>query len=95
MVRCWVDASMTAPTPSAEQLAEVAAAAVQHGIDQGNFGGTHRPEKVAVLTIGLVDGMGIPLALGDPEITVPGAVPGAVQDVLATLRSLLRPDPSL
>jgi hypothetical protein len=91
MVRCWVDASMTAPTPSAEQLAEVAAAAVQHGIDQGNFGGTHRPEKVAVLTIGLVDGMGIPLALGDPEITVPGAV----QDVLATLRSLLRPDPSL
>jgi hypothetical protein len=91
MVRCWVDASMTAPTPSAEQLAEVAAAAVQHGIDQGNFGGTHRPEKVAVLTIGLVDGMGIPLALGDPEITVPGAVQG----VLATLRSLLRPDPSL
>jgi hypothetical protein len=90
MVRCWVDASMTAPTPSAEQLAEVAAAAVQHGIDQGNFGGTHRPEKVAVLTIGLVDGMGIPLALGDPEITVQD-----VLDVLATLRSLLRPDPSL
>jgi hypothetical protein len=81
---------MTAPTPSAEQLAEVAAAAVQHGIDQGNFGGTHRPEKVAVLTIGLVDGMGIPLALGDPEITVQD-----VLDVLATLRSLLRPDPSL
>jgi AcrR family transcriptional regulator len=61
--------------------------AVQHGIDQGNFRGTHRPEKVAVLTIALVDGMGIPLSLGDPEITVSGAV----QDVLATLRSLLLP----
>jgi hypothetical protein len=82
---------MTAPTPSAERLAEIAADAVQHGIDQGNFAGPHRPEKVAMLTIALVDGMGIPLALGDPEITVPDAV----QDVLATLRSLLRPDPGL
>jgi AcrR family transcriptional regulator len=61
--------------------------AVRHGIEQGSFGDTHRPERVAVLAIALVDGMGIPLALGDPEITVAGAV----QDVLAALCGLLRP----
>jgi hypothetical protein len=32
--------------------------------------------------------MGIPLALGDPAITGPGAV----QEVLAALRELLRPE---
>jgi hypothetical protein len=31
--------------------------------------------------------MGVPLSLGDPDITAPGAV----QDVLAALRELLRP----
>jgi hypothetical protein len=43
---------------------------------------------VAVLTVAAVDGMGIPLSLGDPEITPPGAV----QDVLVALRELLRPE---
>jgi hypothetical protein len=43
---------------------------------------------VARLAIALVDGMGIPLALADPDVTAPGAV----QDVLAALRELLRPD---
>jgi AcrR family transcriptional regulator len=62
--------------------------AVRHGIDQGRFGDVHRPETVAVLAIALVDGMGIPLALADPEVTVTGAV----QDVLAALRELLRPN---
>ena len=62
--------------------------AVRHGIDQGRFGRAHRPETVAVLAIALVDGMGIPLALADPDLTGPGAV----QDVLAALRELLRPD---
>ncbi len=61
--------------------------AVRSGIEQGGFGGTHSPEKVAVLAVALVDGMGIPLALGDPEVT--GA--GAAQDVLTALRALLRP----
>ena len=60
--------------------------AVRHGVAQGRFGPV-QPEKIAVLAIAMVDGMGIPLALGDPEIT--GA--GAVQDVLAALRELLRP----
>ena len=56
------------------------------GVEQGRFGSVQR-EKVAVLAIALADGMGIPLALGDPEITGPSAV----QDVLAALRELLRP----
>jgi len=39
--------------------------------------------KVAVLAA--ADGMGIPLSLGDPDITAVSAVP----DVMATLRELL------
>jgi AcrR family transcriptional regulator len=61
--------------------------AVRRGVEQGKFGPV-QPEKVAVLTIALVDGMGIPLALGDPKITGRGAV----QEVLAALRELLRPE---
>ncbi|HEX3926174.1 MAG TPA: hypothetical protein VHY31_28135 [Streptosporangiaceae bacterium] len=38
-----------------------------------------------MLTIALVDGVGIPLALGDPQITADGAV----ADVLAALRDVL------
>ena len=60
--------------------------AVRRGVEQGRFGPV-QPEKVAVLAIAMVDGMGIALALGDPEITGPGAV----QDVLAALAELLRP----
>jgi hypothetical protein len=40
-----------------------------------------------VLTIALVDGAGIPLALGDPGLTVPSAT----DDVLTALGALLRP----
>jgi len=61
--------------------------AVRHGVEQGRFGAEHAPETVARLAIALVDGMGIPLALADPDVTAPGAV----QDVLAALRELLRP----
>ncbi len=61
------------------------AEAVRRGVEQGRFGSV-QPEKVAVLAIALVDGMGIPLALGDPSVG-----PGAVQEVLAALAELLRP----
>ena len=61
------------------------AEAVRRGVEQGRFGPV-QPEKVAVLAIALVDGMGIPLALGDPSVG-----PGAVQEVLAALTKLLRP----
>jgi AcrR family transcriptional regulator len=63
---------------------------VRRGIELGSFGDRHDPDKVAVLAIAVVDGMGIPLSLADPDITVPGAV----QDVLAALRELLRPAPA-
>ena len=59
--------------------------AVRRGVERGRFGSV-QPEKVAVLAIALVDGMGIPLALGDPSVG-----PGAVQEVLAALAQLLRP----
>jgi hypothetical protein len=55
-------------------------------VEQGRFGAVEA-EKVAVLAIAMVDGMGIPLALGDPKVTGPGAV----QEVLAALRELLHP----
>ncbi len=61
------------------------AAAVRAGTAAGRFAGRHSPERVAVLAIALVDGVGIPLALGDPEITATGAI----EDVLAALAALL------
>jgi AcrR family transcriptional regulator len=58
---------------------------VRRGIDTGRFAPWLSPERVAVLTIALVDGVGIPLALDDPEITADGAV----ADVLAALEAVL------
>ena len=60
---------------------------VRRGGQAGRFVPRLDPERIAVLTIALVDGVGIPLALGDPEITTDGAV----RDVLAALDALLRP----
>jgi len=60
---------------------------VRHGIEQGVFGTAYDPDTVAVLTIAVADGLGIPLSLADPDIT-PAT---AVQDVMAVLRALLRP----
>jgi len=64
--------------------------AVRSGISSGRFSTRHAPERIAVLTIALVDGVGIPLALGDPEIT-PAA---AAADILSALAVLLRPSAS-
>jgi hypothetical protein len=41
-----------------------------------------------MLTIALAEGAGIPLALGDPRLTVDGAT----RDVLTAVRALVRPD---
>jgi AcrR family transcriptional regulator len=60
---------------------------VRRGIEMGTFGTAYDPDKVAVLTIAAADGLGIPLSLADPDITPAGAV----QDVMAVLRALLRP----
>jgi AcrR family transcriptional regulator len=59
---------------------------VRRGIERGTFSDRYDADKVAVLAVAAADGMGIPLSLGDPDITAAGAV----QDVMATLRELLR-----
>jgi AcrR family transcriptional regulator len=96
--RLWIESwhfGIRDPEMRADTLADYAAwrrlvaDSVRHGIEQGRFGTAHPPEMVARLAIALVDGMGIPLALADPDVTGPGAV----QDVLAALRELLRPAP--
>ena len=66
---------------------QLVAGVVRRGSEAGRFAPRLDPERIAVLTIALVDGVGIPLALGDPEITTDGAV----RDVLAALDALLRP----
>ena len=61
---------------------------VRRGIEADAFGTAYDPDKVAVLTIAAADGLGIPLSLADPGITPANAV----QDVMAVLRALLRPE---
>ena len=57
---------------------------VRRGMERGTFGGRYDPDKVAVLAVAAVDGMGIPLSSATRKS--PG--PGAVQDVLAALREI-------
>ena len=66
------------------------AGVVRRGIELGTFGDRYDPDTVAMLAVAAADGMGIPLSLGDPEITARGAV----HDVLAAMRELLSPDGS-
>ena len=65
---------------------QLVAGAVRSGVTHGRFATRQPPERIAVLVIALVDGLGIPLALGDPEIT-PAA---AAADVLSALAELLQ-----
>ncbi len=58
--------------------------AVRAGIGSGRFRTEQAPERIAVLAIALVDGVGIPLALGDPEIA-PAAAAGEVLSALAAM----------
>jgi AcrR family transcriptional regulator len=60
---------------------------VRRGTEEGRFAPRLSPQQIAVLTIALVDGVGIPLALDDPAITPNGAV----ADVLSALAGLLHP----
>jgi AcrR family transcriptional regulator len=63
------------------------AAAVERGAASGQFSPVLGPDQVAVLTIALVDGAGVPLALGDPGLTVASAT----ADVLTAVAALVRP----
>ena len=69
----------------------VVAEAVRLGAGSGEFAPAAGPDQVAMLTIALVDGAGIPLALGDPGLTVASAT----RDVLTAVRGLVRPAPRL
>ena len=60
---------------------------VRHGTEAGTFGSRCDPDQVAVLAIAAADGLGIPLSLADPQITVASAA----RDVMTMLRALLRP----
>jgi AcrR family transcriptional regulator len=60
---------------------------VRRGTGLGTFSARYDPDKIAVLTIAAVDGMGIPLSLADPQITPAGAA----QDVMTALRDMLSP----
>ena len=61
------------------------AGVIRRGRAAGRFAPQQSPETIAVLAIALVDGVGIPLALADPQITADSAV----RDVLAILAELL------
>jgi AcrR family transcriptional regulator len=61
--------------------------AVRAGTASGRFRGSSDPDRIAVMAIALLDGIGVPLALADPQITVAAAT----QDVLSVLDQLLRP----
>jgi len=61
------------------------AGVIRRGSAAGRFAPLLPPGRVAVLTIALVDGVGIPLALGDPDVTAGTAV----AEVLTALRAIL------
>jgi AcrR family transcriptional regulator len=94
--RLWIESwhfGIRDPEMRADTLRDYAAwrrlvaDAVRAGIRDGQFSTAHSPERIAVLAIALVDGVGIPLALGDPEVTPAQAS----QDVLSALAGLLQP----
>ena len=64
--------------------------AVRLGAANGEFTPLFSAERVAVLAIAMTDGAGVPLALGDPELTAADAT----ADVLTTVAALLRADPA-
>jgi AcrR family transcriptional regulator len=82
------DAEMRADTlRDYDAWRRLVAQVLRRGAERGEFGRRAPAETLAVLVIALVDGMGIPLALGDPQLSADGAV----RDVLAGLREMLRP----
>jgi AcrR family transcriptional regulator len=68
---------------------ELIAQAVRRGADSGRFATRHDPERLAVLINALLDGVGIPLALGDPQIPADCAI----ADVTTAIAELLHLQP--
>jgi AcrR family transcriptional regulator len=65
---------------------ELVADAVLLGTAAGDFSPVVSAEQVAVLAIAMVDGAGVPLALGDPGLTVASATADVLTSVAAILR---------
>ncbi|HEY1920236.1 MAG TPA: TetR family transcriptional regulator C-terminal domain-containing protein [Streptosporangiaceae bacterium] len=63
------------------------AGAVRAGMDSGRFTARLAPDRAAILINALLDGIGIPLALYDPDITLDGAI-AECTSVLADLLGL-------
>jgi AcrR family transcriptional regulator len=61
------------------------AEAVRPGLGSGQFRSRHSPGRLAVLILALLDGVGIPLALGDPEITTDATT----ADVMSAIAEML------
>jgi AcrR family transcriptional regulator len=59
---------------------------VSAGTASGRFAGSRSPGQVATLTIALLDGLGISVAVQDPDVTFAGAR----AEILATLADVLR-----
>jgi AcrR family transcriptional regulator len=92
--RLWIESwhfGIRDPEMRADTLRDYAAwrrlvaDAVRTGLRDGQFTTTRDPDRIALLAIALVDGVGIPLALGDPQVTPAQAS----QDVLSVLAELL------
>ena len=60
---------------------------VRARIASGRFRTQRTPEQVSVLALALLDGVGIPLALDDPAITLDSVT----ADVMSALADLLHP----
>jgi AcrR family transcriptional regulator len=95
----WVEAwrfAMRDPEMRADVLNDNAAwrsliaGVVASGIESGQFQTDLAPERVAVLALALLDGVGLPLALGDPAVTADVAR----ETVLSTMSGLLSVRPS-
>jgi AcrR family transcriptional regulator len=93
----WVEAwrfAMRDPEMRADVLNDNAAwrsliaGVVASGIESGQFQTDLPPERVAVLTLALLDGVGLPLALGDPAVTADVARDTVLNTILGCLGGL-------
>lgn len=60
--------------------------AVQDGVTAGVFTTTETPDRVAVIVLSLLDGLGMPLSLADPAVTPAQARESARSALAAVLR---------
>jgi AcrR family transcriptional regulator len=64
---------------------EVVAESVRDGVETGRFRGGVDPRRVSVLLVSLLDGLGMPLALGDPGLSVAEAREACLEALAAAV----------